>query len=1031
MAGGAEGKLAFKQVGAVDLVLNTDQYIRELRGVYQAKNLLDQKDSQKTMRAIAQTDQQIKQSFDNLEGELKESQNVHDKVQADIIAGFDKQKIAAPSIPKEDILVPAIADEYNAELMAMEQNFNSFQSKMKSAGYDMPDVGTMESDIGATLGGEAPQRKASQAALQEMLNDEDQMQKKIKSGLKLHARRSEALEHQRESLLGQAREIRDGLDHTKKHTKEYKDQVAEAKTLEGQAGYRTRLINEENEKINKKLGLLDQSKAREADIIRTKEKGKNVDMALSANDKAKQARDSKYWEIAKRNHKTLVDLKQREIQLAKQQSRLMKQYADQVDAMTRSIGTTLAGAIGLSTAAFAAMKMKLDPLVSSFQQFEKEIINAQSIFQTSQDTLFSLSDDIIHFGSQYGVSMDNAATGLYQLASAGLSAEDSMMVLNNTLKLSMAVQGDHNTISKLTTQTIFGFGLEMSDAAGLTDKFAHAINKSLIEYQDLASAVKFAMPFFTSTGQSVDQLLGSLQVLTNRALEAGIAGRGLRQALAEFAQHAEDNTAAFAKMGVEIVDNEGNFKQLTEIAKDFQLAMGPAASDVELMTMLLEDLNVRGATAFVHLVQNADEFQGAVDDLQNSAGAATEMAEIQQTSLENQIQRVKNALMAPFMLSDEIGKSNGVLNEFALTLHNIVGSLEGMFVVVQDGVITSLTPLGEILKDQVISAMKQIHVVMVEVITMMQRMAKEGTDFGGMINMITVPLRMAVKVLGYFGSELIEAALILRMMNGIMPITNLLTQHMIKSSEGYIATMQFEVDLEKKRFALQKQVTAGKMTQTQMNREMKASELEVSVARQKSIKQMQVQMAMQITMNALQFANIYFMRKFAGDSPVVAAQIGVISGALMGLAFAIQAVKAGAQLNLVGFIAYMVAGAVLMAGMNYALTEMMKPPKLEGPEFDVLESDPAYNYEGKALGGYVYPRREDGGPVRDTKPYIVGEKGPELFMPNTAGNIIPNNELGGITLNIHGDVYDSDRFVEKVEAALPRSFRNLNDAGDY
>ena len=105
-----------------------------------------------------------------------------------------------------------------------------------------------------------------------------------------------------------------------------------------------------------------------------------------------------------------------------------------------------------------------------------------------------------------------------------------MKILPETLKLSMAVQGDHNTISKLTAQTIFGFGMEMEDAAMVTDKFAYAIQKSLIEYQDLSSAVKFALPFFTATGQSIDQLLGALQVLTNRALEAGIAGRGLRQA---------------------------------------------------------------------------------------------------------------------------------------------------------------------------------------------------------------------------------------------------------------------------------------------------------------------------------------------------------------------------------------------------------------------------------------------------------------------------------------------------------------------
>ena len=128
----------------------------------------------------------------------------------------------------------------------------------------------------------------------------------------------------------------------------------------------------------------------------------------------------------------------------------------------------------------------------------------------------------------------------------------------------MAVQGDHNTISKLTTQTIKGFGLEMNEASQVTDKFAHAIQKSLIEYEDLSSAVKFALPFFTATGQSIDQLLGALQVLTNRALEAGIAGRGLRQALAEFAESAEDNQAAFRSMGIDILNAEGEMKQLTE-----------------------------------------------------------------------------------------------------------------------------------------------------------------------------------------------------------------------------------------------------------------------------------------------------------------------------------------------------------------------------------------------------------------------------------------------------------------------------------
>ena len=37
--------------------------------------------------------------------------------------------------------------------------------------------------------------------------------------------------------------------------------------------------------------------------------------------------------------------------------------------------------------------------------------------------------------------------------------------------------------------------------------------------------------------------------------------------------------------------------------------------------------------------------------------------------------------------------------------------------------------------------------------------------------------------------------------------------------------------------------------------------------------------------------------------------------------------------------------------------------------------------------------RAKGGPVSPSELYLVGEKGPEFFVPNTAGNIIPNDKI--------------------------------------
>lgn len=44
---------------------------------------------------------------------------------------------------------------------------------------------------------------------------------------------------------------------------------------------------------------------------------------------------------------------------------------------------------------------------------------------------------------------------------------------------------------------------------------------------------------------------------------------------------------------------------------------------------------------------------------------------------------------------------------------------------------------------------------------------------------------------------------------------------------------------------------------------------------------------------------------------------------------------------------------------------------------------------------FKLPARANGGPVSANSPYMVGEKGPELFVPSRGGQIIPNGKLSG------------------------------------
>jgi tape measure domain-containing protein len=61
-------------------------------------------------------------------------------------------------------------------------------------------------------------------------------------------------------------------------------------------------------------------------------------------------------------------------------------------------------------------------------------------------------------------------------------------------------------------------------------------------------------------------------------------------------------------------------------------------------------------------------------------------------------------------------------------------------------------------------------------------------------------------------------------------------------------------------------------------------------------------------------------------------------------------------------------------------------------------------------------KRARGGPVSAGKPYMVGERGPELFMPRQGGSIIPNNAFGGGSTNVVVNVDASGSNVQGDQA---------------
>jgi hypothetical protein len=84
---------------------------------------------------------------------------------------------------------------------------------------------------------------------------------------------------------------------------------------------------------------------------------------------------------------------------------------------------------------------------------------------------------------------------------------------------------------------------------------------------------------------------------------------------------------------------------------------------------------------------------------------------------------------------------------------------------------------------------------------------------------------------------------------------------------------------------------------------------------------------------------------------------------------------------------------------------------------------------GAAVGGIIGGFFADGGRPPIGRPSVVGEKGAEVFVPDSAGTIIPNNQLGGVTnVTFNINTVDQRGFAELLDGRRGQIINMVNTA---
>nr|DAP21906.1 MAG TPA: minor tail protein [Caudoviricetes sp.] len=323
----------------------------------------------------------------------------------------------------------------------------------------------------------------------------------------------------------------------------------------------------------------------------------------------------------------------------------IKASFDKINTSVSTVGNKLLNVAKVAavagTAALVGIGKKVYDIAGGF---ESQMSRVQAISGATGDSFTKLRDQAIDLGAKTAFSATESAKGMEDLASAGFSANEIMAAMPGMLNLAAVSGGDVALAAENSAAALRGFGLEASQAGHVSDVFARAAADTNAEVADMGEAMKYVAPVAHSMGLSIEEVAASVGILSDAGIKGSQAGTTLRGALARLAKPTAAMKDTMANLGLSFYDSNGNMKSLTDQVGMLQKAfkgLTPEQQQNALVTLYGQE-SLSGMMALV--AAGPDKLNKLTKSLENSNGAAEEMAKTMQNNLKSKVEQLGGAL---------------------------------------------------------------------------------------------------------------------------------------------------------------------------------------------------------------------------------------------------------------------------------------------------------------------------------------------------------------------------------------------------
>lgn len=276
------------------------------------------------------------------------------------------------------------------------------------------------------------------------------------------------------------------------------------------------------------------------------------------------------------------------------------------------------------------------------KNFEKSMSEVAAISGATGDDLAMLERTAREFGASTQFSASEAADALKYMALAGWDANQSSSALGGVLDLAAASGMDLAAASEMVTDYLSAFGMEAEQSSYFADMLSYAQANSHTTAEALGEAYKNCAANLNAAGQDVETATSLLAMMANQGLKGSLAGTALNAVIRDMTAKMKDGAIAIGNTTVQVMDANGNYRDMTDILKDVEKAtngMGDAEKAAALSSTFTAD-SIKG----LNLILNAgvDEAAAFEEELRNSGGTASDMAAIMNDNLEGKLKSLNS-----------------------------------------------------------------------------------------------------------------------------------------------------------------------------------------------------------------------------------------------------------------------------------------------------------------------------------------------------------------------------------------------------